>query len=146
MIGFVSAISASLALIILVSIASLVAYVQSILPAYGLVKINDDKYRYYMEGQFINQALLEEIVGQAYNLGISDRITSYQNGCLYGFNLNKDGADQVSTFNYIVMNQFFQDSVPVGNILAMVDESKMNTCFVDINLRSSQGASELVNK
>jgi hypothetical protein len=138
MIGFVSAISASLAIIILVSLASLIAYVQSILPSYGLVKISDDKYRYYMDGQFVKPALIEDIVTQAYNLGISDRITSYQNGCLYGFNLNQEAADQISTFNYITMNQFFQDSVPVGSILALLDESKINACFVDINLRTSQ--------
>ena len=69
MIGFVSAISASLAIIILVVISSLIGYVQSIMPAKGLIKIDELTYRYVMEGKFIEDKLIEEDT-QVYDLMI----------------------------------------------------------------------------
>jgi len=138
MIGFVSAISASLAVIILVSLASLVAFVQSILPASGLVKINDNKYRYVMEGQFLKNDLIEEVVTQIYNHGLSTRVDNYQNGCNYGFNVDQQQSHQISTYNYIVMNGFFQESTPVLEIVEETEKSKINVCFIDINLKPSK--------
>jgi hypothetical protein len=138
MIGFVSAISASLAVIILVSLASLVAFVQSILPASGLVKINDNKYRYVMEGQFLKNDLIEEVVTQIYNHGLSARVETYQNGCNYGFNIDQQQSHQISTYNYIVMNGFFQESTPVLEIVEETEKSKINVCFIDINLKPAK--------
>jgi len=138
MIGFVSAISASLAVIILVSLASLVAFVQSILPASGLVKINDNKYRYVMEGQFLKNVLIEEVVTQIYNHGLSSRVETYQNGCNFGFNIDKQQSHQISTYNYIVMNGFFQESTPVLEIVEEVEKGKINVCFIDINLKPAK--------
>ena len=89
MIGFVSAISASLAIIILVVISSLIGYVQSIMPAKGLIKIDELKYRYVMEGKFIEDKLIEEVVVQIENAGLASRVVSYQTGCNYGTNISK---------------------------------------------------------
>lgn len=134
MIGFIAAISASLAIIVLVVVASLIGYVQSILPSKGLIKINEEKYRYIMEGTFVNANLLSEIILQIETVGVSGRVKSYQNGCNYGFNVNKRDVDEISTYNYLVMNQFFGDALKVDSIVDEVENEKFNVCFVDINL------------
>lgn len=146
MIGFVAAISASVAFMILVALASLVSYTQSLLPSYGLIQVSESKYRYIMENQFVKPTTLEEIVAQIYKLGVADAVTSYQNGCYYGFNLKEDEADRISTFNFITLNAFFQSSIPVASILRELDETKINSCFVDINVNPAKIIGEPLKK
>ncbi|MBR7889799.1 hypothetical protein J9B83_12740 [Marinomonas sp. A79] len=137
MIGFVSAISASLAIIILVVISSLIGYVQSIMPAKGLVKIDENKYRYVMEGKFVNPDLLELVVIEIESAGIASRVTSYQNGCSYGFNTKQREMEEVATYNYLVLNQYFQKSLKIDTINNYKADDVLNTCYIDINLRSA---------
>lgn len=135
MIGFVSAISASLAIIILVVISALIGYVQSIMPAKGLIKVNETKYRYVMEGKFINSELLELVVIEIENTGIANRVISYQNGCTYGFNTKKREMEEVSTYNYLVLNQYFLKSLKIDTTNNYKADNVLNTCYIDINLR-----------
>lgn len=135
MIGFVSAISASLAIIILVVISSLIGYVQSIMPAKGLIKIDELTYRYVMEGKFIEDKLIEEVVVQIENAGLASRVVSYQTGCNYGFNTVEREMLEVSTYNYLVLNQYFQESMKIGNTNNYEALEVINTCYIDINLR-----------
>ncbi|TYL48406.1 hypothetical protein [Marinomonas sp. IMCC 4694] len=133
MIGFVSAISASLAIIILVVISALIGYVQSIMPAKGLIKINDLKYRYVMEGKFIENKLLEVIVIEIENAALSHRVVSYQTGCSYGFNTKKREMQEISTYNYLVLNQYFLNSMKIETTNNYETTEVLNTCYVDIN-------------
>lgn len=137
MIGFVSAISASLAIIILVVIASLIGYVQSIMPTKGLIKISDTKYRYVMEGKFVNNALIEEVILEIENVGVSNRVISYQTGCNYGFNSNSREMLEVATYNYLVINQYFLESMKIESVNNSENINSINTCYIDINLRAT---------
>lgn len=134
MIGFVSALSASLAIIILVALAALIAYVNSILPAVGLIQVSETKYRYIQADTYTTPALLNDIVIKVDQLGLSPRVTSYQAGCNYGFNLEHRTADEVATYNYLTMGKFFGQTVKMGSIEMYQEKEKINACFVDINV------------
>ncbi|GLO63423.1 hypothetical protein MACH09_39310 [Vibrio sp. MACH09] len=134
MIGFVAAISASLAVIILVVIASLIGFVQSIIPTTGLVKIDELTYRYNMQTPYVTRELLTDLVLTVGDMSISDRIKSYQTGCNYGFNTNEYEMTRIATFNYIATNQFFAGSYPVDNIKVVSQQDKMNSCYIDIHI------------
>jgi hypothetical protein len=134
-IGFVSAISAALAIIILVVISSLVGYVQSIMPAKGLIQLTDTKYRYVMEGKYVDNRLIEEVILQFDNVGISNRILSYQTGCNYGFNTQEREMLEVATYNYLTLGQYFDTSVPVDKVNNYSEPESLNVCFIDVNLR-----------
>ncbi|ROV59503.1 hypothetical protein EGH82_13465 [Vibrio ponticus] len=134
MIGFVSAISSALAVIVLVVIATLIAFVQAIMPETGLVKINDEKYRYVMESSYVDANLIREVIMQSEVIDIDQRVISYQNGCNYGFNSTQRQMEEIGTFNYIKMTQYFADSVPVAPMFTIEESEMFNTCFIDINL------------
>jgi hypothetical protein len=134
MIGFVSAISSALAVIILVVIASLLGYIQSILPPEGLVKISDVKYRYIMEGYYLNDKFLQQVVVEMENLGFSERVISYQTGCNYGFNTDERQMTEIPTFNYILLGQYFGETIPIESIIIDEQKNAINNCFIDINL------------
>ncbi len=135
MIGFISAISASLAIIILVVISSLVNYVQSIMPTHGLIKIDEFKYRYVMDGQYVDDSLLKSIVVDVESAGLANRVTSYQTGCSYGFNAQKRVVEEISTYNFLVLNQYFLDAITIDKTNNFQADDVVNTCHVDINLR-----------
>ncbi|WP_114764656.1 hypothetical protein [Vibrio rhodolitus] len=134
MIGFVSAISSALAVIVLVVIATLLAFVQAIMPTTGLVRINDVKYRYVMESSYIEPQLIREVILKTEVAGIDDRVISYQNGCTYGFNSSERQMTEISTYNYITMTQYFDDAIPVAPMYTIAEKEVFNTCFIDINL------------
>ncbi|WP_375749702.1 hypothetical protein [Vibrio sp. HN007] len=134
MIGFVAAISASLAVIILVVIASLIGFVQSIMPTSGIIKIDEDTYRYNFKTPYVTRELLTELVLTIGDMSFSDRIKSYQIGCNYGFNTTEYEMTRIATFNYIATNQFFDNSYPVDNIVVEEEPERMNSCHMDIHL------------
>lgn len=134
MIGFISAISSALAVIILVVISSLLAFVQAMMPATGIVRLSDVKYRYVMESSYINPELIREVIIQSENIGIGDRVISYQNGCNYGFNANERQMLEISTFNYISLAQYFDGTVPIESMYLFEEKEVLNSCFIDINL------------
>lgn len=134
MIGFVSAISSALAVIILVVIASLLGYIQSILPPEGLIKINEVKYRYIMDGYYLENKFLQQVVVEVENLGLSDRVISYQPGCNYGFNTDERQMTEIPTFNYIILTKYFGETIPIDSIIIDEQSQAINNCFVDINL------------
>lgn len=145
MIGFVAAITASLAVIILVVIASLIGFVQSIMPTTGVVKIDEFTYRYNLKTPYVNQEILQELVLTVSDMSFSDRIQSYQNGCNFGFNANEKEMKHIATYNYIMTHQFFAGSYPVDHINIISQNKKMNSCFIDIHVireRDPASASE----
>lgn len=134
MIGFVAAITASLAVIILVVIASLIGFVQSIMPTTGVVKIDEFTYRYNLKTPYVDQEILQELVLTVSDMSFSDRIQSYQNGCNFGFNANEKEMKRIATYNYIMTHQFFAGSYPVDHINIISQNKKMNSCFIDIHV------------
>lgn len=144
MIGFVAAITASLAVIILVVIASLIGFVQSIMPTKGIIKIDELTYRYNMVTPYVSREMLNELVLTVSDMSFSDRIKSYQNGCNYGFNASEYEMKHIATYNYIATNQYFSGSYPVDHITLYIETDKFNNCYIDIHLfadgRSQQGA------
>jgi hypothetical protein len=134
MIGFIAAISGVLAIIVLVTIANFLTFVASIMPANGLIKIDEFKYRYVMEERFVTSRLLDSLVENVYDFGLTDNIKNFQNGCNYGFNYDKNGAENISTYNYIVMQDYFRTSYKIDSILIEVDMDRFNVCYIDINL------------
>ena len=134
MIGFVSAISAALAVIVLVVIATLLSFIDSLLPPVGLVKISEVKYRYIMEGYYVNDRFLEGVVREMEHLDLSARIVSYQPGCFYGFNAGERSMTEIPTFNHIMMGQYFDSSVAIEPIITYAQTDIINRCFIDINL------------
>lgn len=138
MIGFVAAISASLAVITLVVISSLIAYIESILPEKGLIKINDSKYRYVMDRQFVNSELISLVVIKVDEVlaESKERVVSYQTGCTYGFSKSKREVEEVSTYNHLVLSQYFLESVPVINSNSFQEDEVINTCYIDINIKT----------
>lgn len=139
MVGFVSAISAALAIIILVVMSALIGYVKSILPESGLIKIDENKYRYIQEEIYLTDKVIGEVELQLSQLGIAQRLKSYQVGCNYGFNMPERQAFEISTFNYLTINKYFDDAIEVGKIEIFKSQEGINTCYMDINLRPGNG-------
>lgn len=135
MIGFISAISACLAIITLVVISSLIGYIQSITPSKGLIKIDDSKYRYIMEGKFVSDDLIKTVLLEIESIDLSSRVISYQTGCSYGFNTNKREVEEVSTYNYLILSQYFSGSISIDTTNNFEADEVINTCYIDINLR-----------
>lgn len=135
MIGFVSALSASLAIMVLVVLSALIGYVQSILPSSGMIKINEYKYRYFQTTIYLDAPLINEVVMQIEQLGMTNQVESYQSGCDFGFNHNDRQAFEVSTFNYLTLNNYFGEKVKIGNINVLENKETFNACYVDINLK-----------
>lgn len=134
MIGFISAISSALAVIILVVISSLLAFVQAMMPSTGIVRLSDVKYRYVMESNYIDADLIRSVIIKSKELGIAGKVISYQNGCSYGFNANERQMLEISTFNYITLTQYFDGTVPVNPMYTFEENEVINSCFIDINL------------
>ncbi|MFD2176921.1 hypothetical protein [Veronia pacifica] len=134
MIGFVSALSASLAIIILVTISALIGYIESIFPTHGLIKVDETKYRYVMKGYYVDEALLREVIIAVDNLGLTEKVGSYQTGCNYGFNTSEREMTVIPTFNYVTLNQYFAGAMPIDSITVYEELGVINTCFIDINL------------
>jgi len=135
MIGFIAAISSALAMIILVVISSLITFIQSILPDAGIIQINENKYRFVMEEVYITPTLMREVMIQVDLLKVSDRVSFYQTGCSYGFNINKRQMTEISTYNHIILGQYFAGSVDIKPIYLYKEENILNSCFVDVNLK-----------
>ncbi|MDV7105620.1 hypothetical protein R3X26_14530 [Vibrio sp. TH_r3] len=134
MIGFVAAITASLAVIILVVISSLIGFVQSIMPTTGIIKIDELTYRYNQKSPYVSKEILQDLVLTANDMSFGDRIKSYQNGCSYDFNANEYEMRHIATYNYIATSQFFGDSFHVDHIKVIAEPEKINSCFIDIHV------------
>ena len=142
MIGFVSAITASLAVIILVVISSLIGFVQSIMPSTGLVKVDGQTYRYNQVSPYISQEILRDVVLTINDMSFSDQIKSFQIGCNHGFNASQYEMKHIATYNYIVINKFFAGSYPIDSIKVVSEPNKMNNCFIEIHTFDDVGSGE----
>jgi hypothetical protein len=135
MIGFVSALTASLSVIILVVLAALIGFVESILPEAGLIKINDYKYRYIQENAFIEADLINKLVLQVEAMKLMKDVKSYQVNCQFGYNQSYRQASEIATYNYLAITDYLGGNVLVGNIGIIESKEGLNSCFIDINMK-----------
>ncbi len=135
MIGFVSALSASLAIMVLVVLSALIGYVQSILPTTGLIRLDEYTYRYVQEDVYIEPRIIGEVILEIDLMGLTNDVVSYQVGCNHGFNQDSRQATEIATFNYLTINNYFDEKVKIGNIKVEEFPDGFNICYVDINMK-----------
>lgn len=134
MIGFVSAISGALAVIILMTVSALVGYIDSIAPRVGLAKISDLQYAYVMKNIFIrNDSMVE------FSLIVSDieekekiSLNSVKIVCNYGFNLSEREVDEILTYNYVRLNLWYKDTVDVEKVNSIYYGQAINYCEINM--------------
>jgi hypothetical protein len=132
--GFVGAISASLAVIILIAVSSLVAYIDAIAPRVGLSKIADLQYSYVMKNIFVrNESMVE--LSLIVN-GIEEKqkiaLNSVKLNCNYGFNLSEREVDEIVTYNYIKLNLWYKETVNVEKVNSSYFPDAINFCQIDL--------------
>lgn len=134
MIGFVSAISASLAVIILITVSSLLGYVDSILPKTGIRKVTDTHYQYVMGNIFLSQGGLNNLTLLISDLETEKKIilTSHRPVCNFGFNRPEREMLEVVTFNFLKVKQFYSGEVDVLGAKTESYNSGFNFCYLDI--------------
>jgi hypothetical protein len=134
MIGFVSAISSALAVIILITITSLLGYVNSFLPKTGLQKINDYHYNYIMGGMFVGQERLNSLTLKVAELEAANNmvLATSRPVCNFGFNRPEREMNEVATFNFIKTKQYYRGEVNVLNIRTEEYNGGFNYCYLDI--------------
>jgi hypothetical protein len=145
MIGFVCAISSSLAVIILITISSLLGYLNSILPSTGFKKINETHYQYITGNVFLGGDAMVKLT-----IGIDDLeknnnmiLLSHRTVCNYGFNRSEREMAEIVTFNFLKIKQYYREDPRVLNAKTENHDSGINYCYVDINFNS---ASKINNK
>jgi len=134
MIGFVSAISASLAVIILITVTSLLAYIDSIFPRIGLRKINDLHYQYVMGELFVENSSLSELSLKINLLENEEGVIlkSHKPICNYGFNRPEREMLEIVTFNYLKILKFYEDDISVQGVDVELYEAGFNYCYIDL--------------
>ena len=134
MMGFVGAISASLAIIILIAVSSLVAYVDAIAPRVGLSKVADLQYRYIMKNAFVRNESMVDLSLVIDNLEKDNNISliSVKPICNYGFNLSEREVDEIVTYNYIKLTMWYKSSVSVEVALSNYFGDAINYCQIDL--------------
>jgi hypothetical protein len=142
MMGFVCAISAALCIIILITISSLLGYVQSIIPTQGLIKIDELHYYFSTEDTLFQLDGLREITLAINSLETEKKIklSSMRPGCNFGFNRKQKDMAQTATFNYIRINKFYQNDIQntfsIQPIKVDNYEQGINTCYVDLYFKN----------
>jgi hypothetical protein len=134
MIGFVSAISASLAVIILITVSSLLGYVNSILPKKGIKKIDETHYQYIMGNVFVGQKPLNQLTVLISEMEVTNEITliSSRPICNFGFNRPEREMIEIATFNFLKIKQYYGAEVNVLDIKTESYESGFNFCYFDM--------------
>jgi len=138
MIGFVCAISAALCIIILITISSLLGYIQTVIPTQGLNKIDELHYYFSTEDTLFQRDGLREITLAVNTLETENKFTlsSLRPGCNYGFNRTQKYMAQTATFNYIRINKFYQNDLENTFTIQPIKidnyEQGINTCYVDL--------------
>jgi hypothetical protein len=141
MIGFVCAISASLAIIILITISSLLGYINSVIPKEGLLKISEFHYNYTMDNVFIQASVLAEMTLAIDSLELSNDfdLKYYRAGCNYGFNRVENEMTEIATFNFVRIHQFYGDQVNVEPVEVRYYDEGINTCYIDVYFEKLKG-------
>ena len=139
MIGFVCAISASLAVVILITVSSLLGYVDSILPKAGLKKITDTHYQYSMGNVFINPDKLNVLTASISAIEEKNNISlqSQRPVCNYGFNRPEREMLEVVTFNFLRVNHYYGKQIDVLSAKLENYESGINYCYLDIHFEKN---------
>ncbi len=141
MVGFIGALSSSLCILILVFITLLLSYINSILPSPSLFKINESTERLPIKTYFISNETKDEITRIIDELSTDEKTkpNTITLGCSYGFDLDKNIANNISIYNAIKLNSFdikldiktHQDPIYKDDVL--------NYCFLDFTRDESNG-------
>lgn len=134
MIGFISVFSSALAVTILLVVTALIMFIQSILPTYGLIKIDSNQYRYIIDGEFANHVNLGHMLMNLEEIGIINKVKSMTPGCEYGFNIEDRKSKEIATFNYFAVNEFIEDKFKIKEIGNESNIQKLNSCYIDIEV------------
>ena len=139
MIGFVSAISASLAVIILITVSSLLGYVNSILPKKGVKKIDDTHYQYVMGNIFVREEALNQLTLLVSEIESENNIVLQSNRpvCNFGFNRPEREMIEVATFNFLKIKQYYGDEVSILGVKTEEYEAGFNFCYLDVYFSKS---------
>jgi len=139
MIGFVSAISASLAVIILVTVSSLLGYVGSILPKTGIKKIDETHYQYIMDNVFVGISSLDTLTLTIDALETKNNIAleSHRPVCNFGFNRSEREMVEIVTFNFLKINQYYEEDVQVLSAKTEVYDLGINYCYLDLKFSNN---------
>jgi hypothetical protein len=134
MIGFVSAISASLAVIILITVSSLLGYVNSILPKKGIKKIDETHYQYIMGNVFVGQEPLNQLTLLISEIEEKNDVVLMSNRpvCNFGFNRSEREMIEIATFNFLKIKKYYGDQVNVLRIHTEEYEAGFNYCYLDV--------------
>jgi hypothetical protein len=134
MIGFVCAISASLTIVILITISSLLGYIDSMIPKHSLTKVSEFHYHYSMDSVFIEESALKNLTLLVNSLEVNNqlRIMSYRPGCNFGFNRSEKEMTEIATFNFIRMEQFYKNKFSIQSIKIDTYSNGINNCYVDV--------------
>ncbi len=139
MIGVVSAISASLAVIILVTVSSLLGYVGSILPKTGIKKVSDNHYKYIMNNVFVGASVLDTLTLTIDGIESKNNIAlqSHRPVCNFGFNRSEREMIEIVTFNFLKINKYYEDDVEVLNAKTESYEGGINYCYLDLKFSNN---------
>lgn len=136
MIGFISAVSASLAIFVLISVVTLVAYLDTITPKYGFKKISELHYLYIITDSYLNDSKLTMMQNFITKTSERDTISleSLKPDCNYGFNRDERKATEIVTYNYVQLIQYVQKSgsATVLPINRHSFDVGVNYCHVDL--------------
>jgi hypothetical protein len=135
--GFVGAISASLAVIILIAVSSLVAYVDAIAPRVGLSKISDLHYRYVMKNVFVRNDSMVELSLLISDIEEKEKISLQvvKPMCNYGFNMSQREIEEIVTYNYIKLNLWYKETVDVEKVDSFYLDNSINYCQMDFTFK-----------
>lgn len=133
MVGFIGALSSSLCILILVFITLLLGYIDSMLPAPSLFKLNESTHRFPLKNYFIDanfKTEVENVMRDVY--GITETNPgSLKVGCTYGFDMDEQSALNIMVYNSIQLTSF---KLPVDVTMypdPQENKNQMNYCYID---------------
>lgn len=134
MVGFIGALSSSLAILILVFITLLLGYIDSMLPEKSLFQLSEATYRYPLQSYFITDAFkpeMEDLIKNHQN-NTKQTVKSVNIGCTAGFDMSNESAMNIMVYNTIKLTSF-NLSVPVIMEREVTDKpEQLNYCFIDL--------------
>jgi hypothetical protein len=135
MMGFVSAISASLAVIVLITVSALLGFISSIMPQHGIKRVDDYQYILVLKYEFISEKGLQELSDHVANIELENqmKLKSVKPLCNYGFDRPEREMQEIVTFNFLILEKYYlTGDVVVKNSLASSYNQGVNYCSVYI--------------
>ena len=95
MVGFIGALSSSLAILILVFITLLLGYIDSMLPEKSIFQLSEATYRYPLKSYFITNAFkpeMEDLI-KNHQKNTKQTVKSVKIGCTAGFDMSNESNE-----------------------------------------------------